>query len=174
LLINYLQLCFTALFDFFDSFNGVRYPLVGGTRSSRFDGTGLSVVYSFLARRLPHVRCTQEDGGAIILGERNRRAWRNMFLLKVYSESASLQAVQSSGDALGVSPAVHRGFRLIGTDAGDRGNCPCDRQGGVPDAEYKVDYETISVEEYEKKYRDQQFKYMRKKAAKLGYQLVPA
>jgi transposase len=48
---------------------------------------------------------------------------------------------------------------------------------------YKVDYETtpalapgasVSVEEYEKKYRDQQFKYMRKKAAKLGYQLVPA
>jgi transposase len=39
---------------------------------------------------------------------------------------------------------------------------------------YKVEYETISVEEYEKKYRDQQFKYMRKKAAKLGYQLVPA
>jgi hypothetical protein len=39
---------------------------------------------------------------------------------------------------------------------------------------YKVEYETISVEEYEQKYRDQQFKYMRKKAAKLGYQLVPA
>jgi transposase len=39
---------------------------------------------------------------------------------------------------------------------------------------YKVEYETISVEEYEQKFRDQQFKYMRKKAAKLGYQLVPA
>lgn len=47
---------------------------------------------------------------------------------------------------------------------------------------YKVEYETtpalasgasVSVEEYEKKYRDQQFKYMKKKAAKLGYQLVP-
>ena len=38
---------------------------------------------------------------------------------------------------------------------------------------YKVEYETISVEEYEKKYRAQQFKYMKKKAAKLGYQLVP-
>jgi len=38
---------------------------------------------------------------------------------------------------------------------------------------YKVEYETISVEEYEKKYRDQQLKYMKKKAAKLGYQLVP-
>ena len=39
---------------------------------------------------------------------------------------------------------------------------------------YKVEYETISVEEYEKKYRDQQLKYMKKKAARLGYQLVPA
>jgi transposase len=38
---------------------------------------------------------------------------------------------------------------------------------------YKVEYETISVEEYEKKYRDQQLKYMQKKAAKLGFQLVP-
>jgi hypothetical protein len=39
---------------------------------------------------------------------------------------------------------------------------------------YQVEFETISVEEYEKKYREQQLKYMRKKAAKLGYQLVPA
>ena len=39
---------------------------------------------------------------------------------------------------------------------------------------YKVEYETISVEEYEQKYQEQQFKYMRKRAAKLGYQLVPA
>lgn len=39
---------------------------------------------------------------------------------------------------------------------------------------YKIEYETISVEEYEQKYREQQFKYMRKKAAKMGYQLVPA
>jgi hypothetical protein len=38
---------------------------------------------------------------------------------------------------------------------------------------YRVEYETISVEEYEKKYRDQQIRYMKKKAAKLGYQLVP-
>jgi hypothetical protein len=29
--------------------NGLRYPLVGGTRQRRFDGIGLSVVYSFLA-----------------------------------------------------------------------------------------------------------------------------
>jgi transposase len=39
---------------------------------------------------------------------------------------------------------------------------------------YQVEYETISVEEYEKKYQTQQLKYMCKKAAKLGYQLVPA
>jgi len=39
---------------------------------------------------------------------------------------------------------------------------------------YKVEYETISVEEYEKKYRAQQLKYIKKKAAKLGYQLIPA
>jgi hypothetical protein len=38
---------------------------------------------------------------------------------------------------------------------------------------YKVEYETISVEEYEKKYKEQQIKYMKKKAAKLGFQLVP-
>ena len=39
---------------------------------------------------------------------------------------------------------------------------------------YKVEYETISVEEYEQKYKDQQIKYMKKKAEKLGFQLVPA
>jgi transposase len=42
---------------------------------------------------------------------------------------------------------------------------------------YKVEYETISVEEYEKKYAEQQVKYLKKKAARLGYQLtqlVPA
>jgi transposase len=38
---------------------------------------------------------------------------------------------------------------------------------------FKVEYETISVEEYERKYRDPQLKYMKKKAAKLGFQLVP-
>jgi len=39
---------------------------------------------------------------------------------------------------------------------------------------YKVEYETISVAEYEQKYKDQQIKYMRKKAEKFGFQLVPA
>jgi hypothetical protein len=38
---------------------------------------------------------------------------------------------------------------------------------------YKVAYETISVTEYEKKYEEQQIKYMRKKAAKFGFQLIP-
>ena len=39
---------------------------------------------------------------------------------------------------------------------------------------YKVEYETISVTEYEKKYEEQQIKYMKKKAQKLGFQLIPA
>ncbi len=39
---------------------------------------------------------------------------------------------------------------------------------------YKVEYETIDIEEYEAKYKEQQIKYMKKKAARLGFQLVPA
>lgn len=39
---------------------------------------------------------------------------------------------------------------------------------------YQVEYEPLSVNEYEKKYEEQQIKYMKKKAAKLGFQLVPA
>ncbi|MDQ3007884.1 MAG: IS110 family transposase [Chloroflexota bacterium] len=39
---------------------------------------------------------------------------------------------------------------------------------------YQVEYEALKVEEYEKKYEEQQIKYMKKKAAKLGFQLVPA
>jgi transposase len=38
---------------------------------------------------------------------------------------------------------------------------------------YQVEFETISVNEYEKKYEEQQVKYFKKKAAKLGFQLVP-
>jgi len=34
---------------------------------------------------------------------------------------------------------------------------------------YKVEYETIDIEEYEAKYKEQQIKYMKKKAAKLGF-----
>ena len=33
---------------------------------------------------------------------------------------------------------------------------------------YKVEYDQIDVTEYEKKYEEQQIKYMKKKAAKLG------
>ena len=39
---------------------------------------------------------------------------------------------------------------------------------------YKVEYEPLSVAEYERHYRDQQLKYLRKKAAKLGFQLTPS
>jgi len=39
---------------------------------------------------------------------------------------------------------------------------------------YKVEYDPLSVNEYQKKYEEQQIKHMRKRAAKLGYQLVPA
>ena len=39
---------------------------------------------------------------------------------------------------------------------------------------YKIEYETISIEEYEAKYKEQQIRYLKKKVAKLGFQLVPA
>jgi transposase len=39
---------------------------------------------------------------------------------------------------------------------------------------YKVEYDPLSVNEYQKHYEEQQVKYMRKRAAKLGYQLIPA
>ena len=39
---------------------------------------------------------------------------------------------------------------------------------------YKVEYDPLNVNEYQKQYEAQQVKYMRKKAAKLGFQLVPA
>jgi len=39
---------------------------------------------------------------------------------------------------------------------------------------YQVEYETIDVEDYEQKYKEQQIKYVKKKAGKLGFQLVPA
>lgn len=38
----------------------------------------------------------------------------------------------------------------------------------------RVEYDPLSVNEYQKQYDAQQVKYMKKKAAKLGYQLVPA
>jgi len=39
---------------------------------------------------------------------------------------------------------------------------------------YKVEYDPLSVNEYQKQYEEQQLKYMKKKAAKFGFQLVPA
>jgi hypothetical protein len=39
---------------------------------------------------------------------------------------------------------------------------------------YKVEYDPLSVNEYQQHYEEQQVRYMRKRAAKLGYQLVPA
>lgn len=39
---------------------------------------------------------------------------------------------------------------------------------------YKVEFDPLSVNEYQAKYDEQQVKYMKKRAAKLGYQLVPA
>jgi len=38
---------------------------------------------------------------------------------------------------------------------------------------YQVEYEKINVEEYEEKYKQAQIKYMKKKAEKFGFQLVP-
>ena len=39
---------------------------------------------------------------------------------------------------------------------------------------YKVEFDPLSVNEYQAKYKEQQVKYMKKRAAKLGFQLVPA
>jgi hypothetical protein len=38
---------------------------------------------------------------------------------------------------------------------------------------YKVEYTPLSVAEYEAHYREQQIKYLQRKAAKLGFQLAP-
>lgn len=38
---------------------------------------------------------------------------------------------------------------------------------------YKVEYDPLSVNEYQKQYEEQQIKYMKKRAARLGYQLIP-
>jgi transposase len=39
---------------------------------------------------------------------------------------------------------------------------------------YKVEYDPLSVNEYQRQYEEQQVKYMKKRAAKFGYQLVPS
>ena len=38
---------------------------------------------------------------------------------------------------------------------------------------YKVEYEPLSMAEYEAHYREAQIKYLQKKASKLGFQLTP-
>ena len=37
---------------------------------------------------------------------------------------------------------------------------------------YQIEYEPLNVSEYEKRYRDQQIKYLEKRAAKFGFQLA--
>ena len=39
---------------------------------------------------------------------------------------------------------------------------------------YKVEYEPLSVNEYQRQYDVQQIKHIKKRAAKFGFQLVPA
>jgi hypothetical protein len=43
-----------------------------------------------------------------------------------------------------------------------------------PEQGRRVEYDPLSVNEYQKQYEEQQVKYMRKRAAKFGYQRVPA
>jgi len=38
---------------------------------------------------------------------------------------------------------------------------------------YQVEYEPLSMSEYEKQYHDRQIKYLEKKAAKFGFRLAP-
>jgi transposase len=38
---------------------------------------------------------------------------------------------------------------------------------------YQIEYDPLSVNEYQQQYEEQQIKYMKKRAAKLGYELVP-
>ena len=53
------------------------------------------------------------------------------------------------------------------------GKCPYIARVVYRMLKYKVEYEPLSVAEYEKHYQDQQLKYLEKKAAKFGLQLVP-
>jgi len=39
---------------------------------------------------------------------------------------------------------------------------------------YQVEYEPLNVNEYQKRYEEQQIRYMKRKAAKFGFQLIPA
>jgi hypothetical protein len=42
-----------------------------------------------------------------------------------------------------------------------------------PLLKYKVEYEALSLNEYKKQYEEQQIRYLKKKAVKFGFQLVP-
>ena len=61
-----------------------------------------------------------------------------------------------------------------GTRAGYRGHRSYAGTRGVSHLKFQVEYELLSVNEYQKHYKEQQIKYMRKKAAKFGFRLVPA
>jgi hypothetical protein len=65
----------------------------------------------------------------------------------------------------------------IGISAGDRCYSPCHCQSGVSNVEVQAgvrDDQCGRVREKVQRSTIRNFKYMRKKAAKLGYQLVPA
>ena len=62
----------------------------------------------------------------------------------------------------------------FGTCASDGGHGSCDRTGSLQDAQVQSGNDPLSVNEYQKQYEEQQVKYMKKRAAKFGYQLVPS
>ena len=72
--------------------NGVRYPLVGGTRECHFIGIHLKPPKTPENAARTRQSGAPRNDGVIIFHERNCPA-------KVYSEPAGLEAVQSSGDA---------------------------------------------------------------------------
>jgi hypothetical protein len=43
-----------------------------------------------------------------------------------------------------------------------------------PSGSFSVEFEPLNMNEYQRQYEEQQLKYLKKKAAKLGFQLVPA
>ena len=89
------------------------------TNHKRLDTAGQATIQEALQEQMRlAIKCTREDEKAIILHERNRgacvltRAERSRQAMKVYSEVASTQAVQSNGErAFERSPVVHHGFR---------------------------------------------------------------
>ncbi|KAF0106403.1 MAG: hypothetical protein FD147_2525, partial [Chloroflexi bacterium] len=63
--------------------NGLRYLLVGGRGFCLGAGKTRSQKNTRKCGRIPSVRCTQEDGQAIILSERNRRAYLDKSILRI-------------------------------------------------------------------------------------------